>query len=148
MISLNKIMVVGNCAVAPELKYVGQSKDIPCCNFCIVVNDGWGDKKRSTFLPVTAFYKTAEFANQYIQKGSKVFVEGKIQCDEWEDRTTKEMKKKYFIVADKVQFAETKAEAEDRMEQADRPDRKPGEESGGEAQKPFDPDDPDDDLPF
>lgn len=111
--SLNVVALVGRLCSEPEMKYTGSGTAIG--NFRIAV-----DRQRKAegqpeadFLDVVTFGKTAEFVSQYLDKGAKVAIAGRIQSRNWE---TKDGQKRVSVevVADSVQALESRAEAEAR----------------------------------
>ena len=86
---LNKVILVGNLGQKPEIRYTKDSK--PIASFSIATSESWKDKttgdmvEKTEWHNVTFFGRIAEVAEQYLDKGSKVFVEGKLQTDKWED---------------------------------------------------------------
>ena len=86
---VNKVILVGNLGQKPEIRYTKDSK--PLASFSIATSESWKDKttgdmvEKTEWHNVTFFGRIAEVAEQYLDKGSKVFVEGKLQTDKWED---------------------------------------------------------------
>ena len=86
---VNKVILVGNLGQKPEIRYTKDSK--PIASFSIATSGSWKDKttgdmvEKTEWHNVTFFGRIAEVAEQYLDKGSKVFVEGKLQTDKWED---------------------------------------------------------------
>ena len=89
MAGVNKVILVGNLGQKPEIRYTKDSK--PIASFSIATSESWKDKttgdmiEKTEWHNVTFFGRIAEVAEQYLDKGSKVFVEGKLQTDKWED---------------------------------------------------------------
>ena len=86
---VNKVILVGNLGQKPEIRYTKDSK--PIASFSIATSESWKDKttgdmvEKTEWHNVTFFGRIAEVAEKYLDKGSKVFVEGKLQTDKWED---------------------------------------------------------------
>src|SRR5690349_9056493 len=74
---LNKVMIVGNLGRDPEMKYAASGTAI--CNFSVAVTSGYGDKETTEWFRVVAWQKLAETCNEYLRKGSKVYIEGRLQ---------------------------------------------------------------------
>lgn len=97
--SLNKVQLIGNLTRDPEVRYTGKGTAV--ATFSIATNREWkdesgGKKEEVEFHRVVAWDKLAEIIEKYLKKGSKVFVEGRIQSRKWqtkegEDRTTFEI---------------------------------------------------------
>jgi len=75
----HKIIIVGNLGRDPEMKYTPDGK--PVTNFSVAVNDDFGENKRTMWVRVGVWGKQAESCNEYLKKGSKVLVEGRLTCD-------------------------------------------------------------------
>lgn len=97
---MNKIILTGNLTRDPEMKYTASGTAI--VNFAVAVSSGYGDKKETLFLDVTVFGKTGESCSQYLSKGKKALVEGRLQKQEWEKEGVKHYK--YVVIAEKVEF--------------------------------------------
>lgn len=89
MKNLNKATLIGNVVKDPELKYTPQGTAV--VSFSVATNRDWkdanGDKKEeATFHRLVAWSKLAEIISQYVVKGSKVYVEGRISNRTWKDQ--------------------------------------------------------------
>ena len=87
--SLNKVQLIGNLTKDPELRYTPQGTAV--CTFSIATNRSWTDaagqkKDEATFHRAVAWSKLAEICGQYLTKGRRVFVEGRISNRQWEDK--------------------------------------------------------------
>ena len=102
---MNYVAFSGNLAKAPEIRYTQSGKAV--CTFTVGVNSGWGDNKRTDWLPVIAWNKTAEACANNLDKGSKVLVEGRIQTRSYD---AKDGSKRYVteFVAGEVEFLSPK----------------------------------------
>lgn len=87
--SFNKVILVGNLTRAPELKYT-QGKGTPVAKTSIAVNrkaNVNGEiREEVCFIDLTFWGRIAEVANQYLQKGSKVLIEGHLMLEQWQDQ--------------------------------------------------------------
>lgn len=106
MASLNRVMLIGNLGADPEMRFT--QNNLGVCNFRIATTDVWTDKggqkqERTEWHRIVVFGRQAEACANYLKKGRSVFVEGRIQTREWDD---KDGNKRYTteIVADRVQF--------------------------------------------
>lgn len=79
---MNKFIAIGRWSQEITLRYTQLGKAV--AGTTIAINEGYGDKKTTTFLPCVIWGKTAEVAAQYTDKGSQVGIEGRIQVREWE----------------------------------------------------------------
>lgn len=84
MASFNKIIIVGYLGKDPELRYTPNAKAV--CNFSVATTEKKGDKELTTWFRVTAWGKQAEVANQYLSKGSQIYVEGRVSQESYTDR--------------------------------------------------------------
>ncbi|CAC9599874.1 Single-stranded DNA-binding protein [uncultured Gammaproteobacteria bacterium] len=91
MAGINKVILVGNLGQDVELKYTSSGDAV--ANISIATSESWTDKntgqrqEKTEWHRVVLFRKTAELANQYLRKGSKVYVEGKLQTHKWQDQS-------------------------------------------------------------
>ena len=90
MAGINKVILVGNLGAKPEIKYASNGNAIS--NLSVATSESWTDKStgqkqdRTEWHRVSLFGKVAEIAGQYLDKGSKVYVEGKLQTRKWQDQ--------------------------------------------------------------
>lgn len=106
MVSLNKVMMVGNLTKDPELRYTPQGTAVSTLR--IAVNTPFKDKngqaqKDTCFINVVAWAQLAEICNQYLQKGRAVLVEGRLQSRSWQGNDGQN-RSVIEIRADRVQF--------------------------------------------
>lgn len=85
---LNKVMIIGNLGRDPEMRYTPSGR--PVTTFSVAANRQYtnaeGEKQTDTeWFNVVAWGKLAEICNQYLAKGRKVYVEGRLQSRQWED---------------------------------------------------------------
>ena len=89
MAGVNKAILIGNLGRDPELKYTQSGQAV--VNFSIATSENWTDKsgekqERTEWHRIVAWGKTGELCAQYLSKGRTVYVEGRLQPREWEDR--------------------------------------------------------------
>jgi single-strand DNA-binding protein len=90
MASLNKAMLIGNLGRDPEIRYTGDGRAIT--NFTLATKEEWRDKEtnekkdRTEWHRIVVYGKLAEICGQYLSKGKQVYIEGRIQTREWEDK--------------------------------------------------------------
>ncbi len=152
MIELNKVLLMARLTRDPELKYLPSGMAV--CTLRVASDRSFagksGDRQKETlFIDVTAWGKTAEFCNEWMKKGSAVFVEGRLKMDTWKDKETGKDREKIQIVAEQVRFGETKAEAQARGQRTGGNEGSSGGPSYGDSPS----DEPqgggtNDDLPF
>jgi single-strand DNA-binding protein len=111
---INNVVLVGRVANDPEMKYT--TSGMAVTSFRMAVDRGRKDQNgndQTDWLDIVCFQKTAELVAQYFDKGAMIGIEGRIQSRTWE---TNEGQKRYSveIVANRVSFLESKAEADRR----------------------------------
>ena len=94
--SVNKVILVGRLGKDPEVKYT--QGGTPVAKFTVATNEVWKDQngekqERTEWHNIVAWTKLAEICGQYLNKGSRVYIEGRIQTRSWED---KEKNKRYI----------------------------------------------------
>ena len=106
MASLNKVLLIGNLTRPPELRYTPNGT--PVSDLRLAVNRSYstqgGERRQEThFFTVVVWGKQAESCGEYLDKGSQVMVDGRLQTREWE---TKDGQKRNVVevVAERVQF--------------------------------------------
>ena len=145
MASVNKVIIVGRLGKDPELKYLPNGT--AACKFSVATSESWTDKggqkqEKTEWHNVVVWAKLAELANQYLKKGSQVYLEGKLQTDSWEDNSGN---KRYStsVIASSMQFLSPKSEGAGKPAQ---------QQQGAPAQQNHFPDESAsfaaDDLPF
>jgi single-strand DNA-binding protein len=87
--SVNKVILVGRLGRDPETRYTGGGQAV--ANFSIATDESYKDRngerqKRTEWHKIVVWGKQAEIAQQYLKKGSLLFVEGRIQSREWQDK--------------------------------------------------------------
>jgi len=119
MQGLNRVELIGNLGRDPELRHTSGGN--PVVNLRLAVNTGFGDNQRVDWFTVIAWNKLAEICNQYLAKGARIFVEGRLQIRQWEgdDGQTRYATE---IVANRVLFldrADSAGASEEEPEGAD-----------------------------
>ncbi|HBA37017.1 TPA: single-stranded DNA-binding protein [Candidatus Falkowbacteria bacterium] len=108
--NLNKAMIIGNVTRDPELKNTPSGQSV--VSFAVATNLVWTDKtgqqqKKAEFHNIIAWRKLAEICSKYLRKGSKVYIEGRLQTTDW---TGQDGVKRYRteIVADNMIMLDSK----------------------------------------
>lgn len=114
---MNKVLLIGRLTRDPELRYTGTN--LPVASFTVAVNrnfTGANGEREADFIPVIVWRKQAENVKNYISQGSQVAVEGRLQVRSYDDANGQ---KRYIteVVADNVQFLDTKASRDQRQTQ-------------------------------
>ena len=88
---INKVILIGNLGADPEVRYTPSGSAVATVN--IATSDTWKDKQtgeaqeRTEWHRVVFFNRLAEIVGEYLRKGSKVFVEGRLQTRKWQDQS-------------------------------------------------------------
>jgi single-strand DNA-binding protein len=160
MSSVNKVILIGNLGKDPEMRYMPSGEAI--ANFSVATSEAWtdkasGDKKEATeWHRVVFFGRTAEVVGQYVKKGSKIYVEGRLQTRKWQD---KEGQDRYTteVRGDVMRMLDRRGESSGPMdhEPPAMESRRPAAAGGGASKPAARPapatsgfDDMDDDIPF
>jgi single-strand DNA-binding protein len=107
MASVNKVILIGNLGRDPELRYTQGGQAV--ANFTLATTerfsgrDGGERQERTEWHRITAWGRTAELCAQYLSKGRSVYIEGRLQTREWEDKEGQK-RRTTEIVALSVQF--------------------------------------------
>ncbi|HEV2491048.1 MAG TPA: single-stranded DNA-binding protein [Candidatus Acidoferrales bacterium] len=88
--SVNKAILVGRLGRDPETRYTGSGQAV--ANFTLATDSTYKDRagerqKRTEWHRIVAWGKLAEICQQYLKKGSQVYIEGRLQTREWEDKS-------------------------------------------------------------
>lgn len=89
MASVNKVILIGNLGRDPEMRYMPNGD--PLASFSIACTENWKDKQgvkqeKTEWVRISIFGKLAEIAGEYLKKGSSVYLEGRLQTREWNDK--------------------------------------------------------------
>ncbi len=87
--NLNKVMLIGNVVRDPEMRTTPTSQNV--ASFSIATNFVWTDangqkQEKAEFHNIVAWRRLAEIVGQYVKKGSKIYVEGRLQTRSWDDQ--------------------------------------------------------------
>ena len=107
MASVNKVMLIGNLTRDPEIKYTPKGTAI--ADIGLAVNRTYstesGEKREEvTFIDVTLWGRVAEIVGEYCKKGRPLFVEGRLQLDTWDDKSTGQKRSKLKVVGENIQL--------------------------------------------
>ncbi len=119
----NKVILIGNLTRDPELRYTPQGTSV--CSFGIAVNrrykQGEETKEEVTFINVVVFGKQADTCGQYLNKGSSVLIEGRLQERRWETEDGQK-RSRHEVVAQNVRFMSRKQGPADEAGEMTPPD--------------------------
>jgi single-strand DNA-binding protein len=102
---LNKVMLIGNLGKDPELRYTTSGKAV--ANFSLATSESWKDadgnaQEKTEWHNIVAWQKLAEICGEWLKKGKKVYIEGRIQTRSYDDKNTGQKKYITEIVADNM----------------------------------------------
>ena len=111
--SLNKVILIGRLGKDPETRYMPNGDAV--CNFSIATSESWKDqsgqkKERTEWHAITLYRKLAEIAAKYLQKGSLIYLEGKIQSRKYTGKDGIE-RTAYEILCSEMKMLGSKAES-------------------------------------
>ena len=147
---VNKVILIGNLGQDPETRFT--PSNLFFANFTVATSESWKDKtsgdqkERTEWHRISAFGRLAEICGQYLQKGSKVYLEGQLRTRKWQDKSGNDRYTTEIVIAE-MQMLDARG---DNPRQAAAP-HKPGHAQHPQAQAPAAPagmDDFDDDMPF
>lgn len=127
--NLNKVLLAGRITRDLELRYLPSGMAVAAIG--LAVNRRWENQQgeqqeEATFIDLEAFGKPAETMNQYLRKGSGVYIEGRLKLDQWDDKEGQK-RTKMKVVVESFQFIDGKP-AEGQSRQQSRPG--PGVKTG------------------
>lgn len=113
--SINKVILLGNLGKDPEVKYTPSGT--PVARFTLATNERYKDKagewqERTEWHTIVAWQRLAEIVGEYLKKGSKVYIEGRLQTSSWEDKQSGEKKYRTEIIANDLVLLSGKGEAD------------------------------------
>lgn len=132
---LNKVMLIGNLTKDPEAKSLVSGQSLS--SFSVATNRSWKDatgvkKEQAEFHNIVVWGKLADIANQYLKKGKKVYIEGRLQTRSWDDQNGV---KKYRteIVAENISMLDSKGSS---SSQSSGPSQQAGKPEAQEEELP------------
>ena len=148
--AVNKCIFIGRLTDDPSVRYMPNGD--PVANFSIAVNEKYKDKsgeqrEKTEYIRVVAYRRTAEIIGQYTRKGSKLYVEGKLQTRKWTDqngvdRYTTE------IIADSVQLLDSRRDDQGGYQQQGYQQQPPQQNNAPQYNPPAQDDFDDPTIPF
>ncbi len=99
--SINKVILIGNVGKDPDIKYT--TSGLPLAKLSLATNERYKDKsgewqERTEWHNLIFWQRLAEIVGEYVKKGSKLYIEGRLQTSSWEDKQTGEKKYRTEIV--------------------------------------------------
>ena len=161
---VNKVILIGNLGDDPELRYTGSGTAV--CNMSLATNETYTDSdgnevQNTEWHDVVAWGRLGEICNEYLQKGSQVYFEGKLQTRSWDDqdgntRYSTDVKAREMMFLDSNRqggvdtdgFNQDKGHKDEDFDQRRQPQEQPAGPSGSQSGDEEETFEPDDDLPF
>jgi single-strand DNA-binding protein len=153
MAGLNKVLIIGNLGADPEVRFMPSGSGVTTLR--LATSESWKDKQtgekqeRTEWHRVVLFNKLGEIAAQYLKKGSKVYIEGALRTNKWQDQSGND---RYTteIIASNMQLLDSKgAGVSASYEQGESAQRPAGNTAKAQQQPPVPAEEPyDDDIPF
>lgn len=109
---VNKVILVGNLGKDPEVRYAATGAAI--ANITVATSESWKDKQtgenveRTEWHRVVFYQRLAEIVGEYLRKGSKVYIEGRLQTRKWQDKNTGQDRYTTEIIAENMQMLDSK----------------------------------------
>jgi single-strand DNA-binding protein len=148
---INKVILVGNVGGDPEVRYMPSGSAV--VNLTLATSESWKDKstgenvEKTEWHRVVFFNRLAEIVGEYVRKGSKLYVEGRLQTRSWEQDGAKRYATE--IVANEMQMLDSRGAGQGSSDFGQAPAQASSQASAqAEPQQPPDFDNFDDDIPF
>lgn len=145
---LNKVMLIGRLGADPEMRYTASGS--PVTTFRLAVGRQWRDSAgeihdETEWFNIVAWNRLAETCSQYLSRGARVYLEGRLQTRSWEDQQSGQTRYRTEVIASDLIILDSRSsrEPEDYP-----PPREPSRPPRGAAQPPPPPDIGDEDIPF
>lgn len=130
---VNKVILIGNLGQDPEVRFTPSGSAV--CNLNLATTDTWNDRQsgqrqeRTEWHRVVMFNKLAEVAQQYVKKGSRLYIEGRLQTRKWQDQSGND-RYSTEIVANDMQMLDTRGEGGGGNFSGGRPQQAPSQQGG------------------
>jgi len=151
MASFNKVILLGNLTRDPEVRYTPKGTAVAELGMAVnrVYTAENGEKREeTTFVDVTLWGRTAEIAGEYLKKGRPVFIEGRLQLDSWEDKTSGQKRSKLKVVGEGLQLLGARPSGSGSTGGEEESSSAPRSSSKSAPPPKAAPVEPDDEIPF
>jgi single-strand DNA-binding protein len=144
---VNKAIIVGNLGRDPEVRY--SASGAPIANVNVATTDSWKDKQtgenneRTEWHRVVFFGRLAEIAQEYLKKGSQVYIEGRLQTRKWQDQSGQDRYTTEIVASDMQMLGGRAGAPAEDYSSAPEPKEHAARSGGGMPTSDFD-----DDIPF
>jgi len=109
---INKVILIGNLGADPEIRHMPNGSAV--ANINLATSESWKDKntgeqqERTEWHRVVLFQRLAEIVAEYLKKGSKIYIEGRLQTRKWQDKTTGQDRYTTEIIANEMQMLDSR----------------------------------------
>jgi single-strand DNA-binding protein len=109
---INKVILIGNLGADPEIRHMPNGTAV--ANINLATSESWKDKltgeqqDRTEWHRVVLFQRLAEIVAEYLKKGAKVYIEGRLQTRKWQDKTTGQDRYTTEIIASEMQMLDSR----------------------------------------
>ncbi|MFQ3662272.1 MAG: single-stranded DNA-binding protein [Chloroflexaceae bacterium] len=145
---LNKVMLIGRLGTDPEMRYTASGS--PVTTFRLAVGRQWRDNAgeihdETEWFNIVAWNRLAETCNQYLTRGARVYLEGRLQTRSWDDQQSGQTRYRTEVIASDLIMLDSRST---REPDDNPPSREASRPPRGGAQPPPPPDIGDEDIPF
>lgn len=113
---VNKVILIGNLGRDPEIRYTPSGAAV--ASVTLATSETWKDKQtgenqeRTEWHRIVFYQRLAEIVGEYLRKGAKIFVEGRLRTTKWQDKNTGQDRYTTEIIADNMQMLDSKANSQ------------------------------------
>jgi single-strand DNA-binding protein len=102
---VNTVILLGNCGNDPEIRYTASGKAV--AKLSLAVNESFKDSRgewqeRTHWINVVAWQRLAEIVGEHVQRGTRIFVQGRLNTESWDDRRSGDKRYRTSVVAEKL----------------------------------------------
>ena len=123
MPNVNCVHLMGNVTRDPELRYTPAGTAV--CEVSLAINRKFEDREETCFVDITLWARTAEIASEYVRKGDPLYVQGRLQLDQWQDSQSGVNRSKLKVVGETIQLISSGQHKQNNAPSAP-PQRPPG----------------------
>jgi single-strand DNA-binding protein len=114
--SVNKVILIGNLGKDPEIKYTPSGTAV--AKFSLATNERYKDKSgewqdRTEWHNIVAWQRLAEIVGEYVKKGSKLYIEGRLQTSSWDDKESGQKKYRTEVIANDLVLLSGRGEGDE-----------------------------------
>jgi len=127
MRNLNKIMLIGNLGRDPEVRFTVSGKAV--ANFTVATSESWigkdgNEQEHTEWHRIIAWGKLGEICGEYLVKGRTVYVEGRLQTREWEDRDGNKQRTTEIVASEMIMLGGRDNKPQDKPQPDPKPEQK------------------------